>query len=239
MKKPIFSRWLLTAVAAMSIVGAQAITKKFTAVTSNVDGLPPSVEINYGVGSANPTMNADGSQEPGATRMGQLIGENLWDIVALSEDFNYHDYIMNGVNTYYNASKHRGKIEQNNLDGSLIGYLSQSVRMNTDGLCLLTRKKYAVTPQPGNEGDGTKTNSAGSNWTLWNDHYGYTDNEADGLIRKGFRFYQVTLDEGLVVDVYITHMEAGSTEGANAARAKQLTQFAEFIKAHKGTNPII
>ncbi|MDE6802545.1 MAG: hypothetical protein K2J06_07250, partial [Muribaculaceae bacterium] len=239
MKKPIFSRWLLTAVAAMSIVGAQAITKKFTAVTSNVDGLPPSVEINYGVGSANPTMNADGSQEPGATRMGQLIGENLWDIVALSEDFNYHDYIMNGVNTYYNASKHRGKIEQNNLDGSLIGYLSQSVRMNTDGLCLLTRKKYAVTPQPGNEGDGTKTNSAGSNWTLWNDHYGYTDNEADGLIRKGFRFYQVTLDEGLVVDVYITHMEAGSTEGDNAARAKQLTQFAEFIKAHKGTNPII
>lgn len=240
MKKPIFSRWLLTALAAMTVFGAGAVQKKFTAVTSNVDGLPPNVVINIlGQQVANPTMNADGSQEPGATRMGQLIGENLWDIVALSEDFNYHEYILNGVSTYYNASKHRGKIDQDNLDGSITGYLSKSVRMNTDGLCLLTRKKYSVTPLPNNEGDGTSTNNAGSNWVLWNDHYGYTDNEADGLIRKGFRFYTVTLAEGLVVDVYITHMEAGSTDGDNAARAKQLTQFADYIKTHKGTNPII
>ena len=232
MKKRIFNRWLLTALAAMTVFSAPAAKKTFTAVTSNVDGLPPSVEINYGIGSANPSMNADGSQDTGATRMGVLIAENLWDIVALSEDFNYHDYIMNGVSTYYNSSKHRGKIEQNNLDGSLLGYLSQSVRMNTDGLNLLTRKKYSVTPAVNDEKEG-------NNWVLWNDWYGYTDNEADGLIRKGFRFYQVVLEGNLVVDVYITHMEAGSTEGDIAARKKQLNQFAQYIIAHKGKNPII
>ena len=238
MKKLFLSKWLFVALAMLNVLSLSAGSLRFKAVTANVDGLPPSVTINYGIGSANPTMNADGSQEPGATRMGQLIAENLWDIVALSEDFNYHANIMDGVSSYYNASAHRGKIEQGNLDGSLAGYLSQSVRMNTDGLCLLTRKKYGVSPAADKEGDGSK-NPAGNNWVLWNDHYGYTDHEADGLIRKGFRFYQVTLSPGYVVDVYITHMEAGSDPEDNAAREKQLIQFAEYIKAHKGENPII
>ncbi|MDE5608666.1 MAG: hypothetical protein K2I64_07015 [Muribaculaceae bacterium] len=238
MKKPILSRWILTALAAMTVLGASAASKKFTAVTSNVDGLPPVVHIDYVVGSRDIHMNDDGSQEPGATRMGQLIGENLWDIVALSEDFNYHSYIMNGVSTYYNAGKWRGLIDQSNLNGSLLNYPSatptdnKGLYMKTDGLGFLTRKKYSVTP-------GTDAEGEGKNWIPWNDHYGFTENEADGLIRKGFRFYQVTLAEGLVVDVYITHMEAGSDPEDNAARAKQLTQFAEYIKAHKGTNPII
>ena len=232
MKKRIFNRWLLTALAAMTVFSAPAAKKTFTAVTSNVDGLPPVVHIDATVYKTDVHMNDDGSQEPGATRMGQLIAENLWDIVALSEDFNYHEYIMQGVSSYYNAGKWRGKIEQGNLDGSIVGYLSQSVRMNTDGLGFLTRKKYNVTPAVNEEKEG-------NNWVLWNDWYGYTDNEADGLIRKGFRFYQVVLEGNLVVDVYITHMEAGSTEGDIAARKKQLNQFAQYIIAHKGTNPII
>ncbi|MBD5304183.1 MAG: hypothetical protein HDS18_05460, partial [Bacteroides sp.] len=192
MKKRIFNRWLLTALAAMTVFSAPAAKKTFTAVTSNVDGLPPVVHIDATVYKTDVHMNDDGSQEPGATRMGQLIAENLWDIVALSEDFNYHEYIMQGVSSYYNAGKWRGKIEQGNLDGSIVGYLSQSVRMNTDGLGFLTRKKYNVTPAVNEEKEG-------NNWVLWNDWYGYTDNEADGLIRKGFRFYQVVLEGNLVV----------------------------------------
>lgn len=219
-------------------LAGQAASLKFTAVTANVDGLPPVVHINYTVGSRDVEMNEDGSQEPGATRMGQLFAENLWDIVALSEDFNYHNYIMNGVSTYYNATTWRGLIDQSNLHGSLLNYPSatptdnKGLYMQTDGLCFLTRKKYQVTPVAKDEREG-------NNWIPWNDHYGFTDNEADGLIRKGFRFYQVTLAEGYVVDVYITHMEAGSDPEDNAARAKQLIQFADYIKSHKGTNPII
>ncbi|MDE6340375.1 MAG: hypothetical protein K2K97_11405, partial [Muribaculaceae bacterium] len=238
MKKRSFSRWLLTALAAMTAFSAPAAKKTFTAVTSNVDGLPPVVHIDYGVGSRDVNMNADGSQEPGATRMGQLFAENLWDIIALSEDFNYHSYIMNGVSTYYNAGKWRGLVDQSNLNGSLLNYPSITVTnnkglyMKTDGLGFLTRKKYKVTPGADQEGEGT-------NWVRWDGYYGVTDHEADGLIAKGFRFYQVTLAEGLVVDVYITHMEAGSAPGDNAERAKQLTQFAKYIREHKGTNPII
>ena len=239
MKKRQLKRWLLTALAAMTVFSAPAARKTFTAVTSNVDGLPPTVHIEaYKIVTRDVHMNPDGSQETGATRMGQLIAENLWDIVALSEDFNYHKYIMDGVSTYYNAGAYRGLIHQDNLHGELINYLSASdtnnkgIYMMTDGLGFLTRKKYKVTPVVNEEKEG-------NNWVRWNSYYGFTDNEADGLIAKGFRFYQVELAAGLVVDVYITHMEAGSKEGDIESRNKQLKQFAEYIKSHKGNNPII
>ncbi|MDE6072154.1 MAG: hypothetical protein K2G53_06340 [Muribaculaceae bacterium] len=239
MKKRIFNRWLLTALAAMTVFSAPAAKKTFTAVTSNVDGLPPNCPIKIaGVQVANPSMNPDGSQETGATRMGQLIAENLWDIVALSEDFNYHNYLINGVSTYYNVGAYRGIIDQSNLHGSLANYPSISTTNNkglymmTDGLGFLTRKKYQVTPTVDAEGEG-------NNWVRWESYYGVTDHESDGLIAKGFRFYQVVLEGNLVVDVYITHMEAGSSEGDIDSRNKQLKQFAEYIKSHKGNNPII
>lgn len=238
MKKLILSKWLFVALAMLNVLSLSAGSLKFKAVTANVDGLPPVVNINYTIGSRDVTMNEDGSQEPGARRMGQLIAENLWDIVALSEDFNYHSYIMEGVSTYYNAATWRGLIDQSNLAGSLLNYPSatatdnKGLYMKTDGLGFLTRKKYSVSPANADEKEG-------NNWVPWNDHYGFTDHEADGLIRKGFRFYQVTLAPGYVVDVYITHMEAGSDPEDNAARAKQLKQFADYILAHKGNNPII
>lgn len=222
-------KYLLTALAAMTLFSASAAKRDFTVAASNVDGLPPEVPINYGVGSTVVKMNPDGSQETGATRMGQLFANNLWDIIALSEDFNYHNYIMDGVSAYYNASTYRGKIEQSNLSGSVIGYLSQSVYMETDGLCLLSRKKTQVLDEQ---------------IVRWNTHYGYTDHEADGLIDKGYRFYQVCLEGDLIVDVYIMHMDAGSTtedgdDGDLKARTKQLQQLVAAIKASDNGNPII
>ncbi len=246
MKKTILSRWLLTALAAMAVFSASAAKKTFTAVASNVDGLPPVVHINaLGVVKRDITMNEDGSVEKGATRMGQLFQNRKWDLIGLSEDFNYHAYITQECNTYYNSTTYRGKIEQENLDGAITGYLSQSVHMNTDGLNLLYRNKYRVLSET---------------IVKWNDHHGYDDHEADGLINKGFRKYEVSFGDKLNVDVYITHMDAGSCDaigdceegtkpedkkcdtkigGDIGARTKQMQQLVAYIKANTTTNPVI
>lgn len=208
----------------LATTGAFAAKRNFKVAASNVDGLPPVVHIDATVYKKDISMNPDGSQEPGATRMGELFGESLWDIVALSEDFNYHSYIMAPIQTYYNASTYRGKIEQSNLSGSVAGYLTKSVYMKTDGLCLLTRKKTKVLDEQ---------------IVRWNEHYGYDDHEADGLIDKGYRFYQVNLEGNLTVDVYIMHMDAGSDQGDIDARTSQLKQVAAAIIASKNNNPII
>lgn len=220
-KKLLFLLCVLATV--ISATGANA-TREFTVAASNVDGLPPVVEINVLGVKREIKMNPDGSQETGATRMGQLFAGNLWDIVGLSEDFNYHNYIIDGVAQYYNASTYRGRIEQSNLSGSVAGYLTQSVYMKTDGLCMLSRKNSKVLDE---------------RIVRWNEHYGYDDHEADGLIDKGYRFYQVCLEGNLVVDVYIMHMDAGSDQGDIDARTSQLKQLVAAIKASDNRNPII
>ena len=63
---------------------------------------------------------------------------------------------------------------------------------------------------------------SGEKWTSWNTHYstGFlgTGNGADGMIDKGYRYYAVTVAEGVTVDVYILHMDADSDEGDINAR---------------------
>ncbi len=242
MKKTNLNRWLLSVLAAMAVFSAPAAKKTFTAVAANVDGLPPVVHINaLGIVKRDITMNEDGSTEKGATRMGQLFQNRMWDLIGLSEDFNYHSYITQECNTYYNSTTYRGKIDQENLDGAITGYLSQSVHMNTDGLNLLYRNKYRVLSET---------------IVKWNDHHGYDDHEADGLINKGFRKYEISFGDKLNVDVYITHMDAGSCDaigdceekeevdkckagGDIGARTKQMQQLVAYIIANTTTNPVI
>lgn len=245
MKKQIYLLWLLAVMASLQVFGAKKADpvsegrtrKNFTAVASNVDGLPPNVHIDVNVVFTHIVkdieMNPDGSQEPGAMRMGQLFADRLWDIVALSEDFNYHNYIMDGVKNYYNASTYRGIIDQSNVP-NIANYLSKTAYVDTDGLCLLTRKTSKVLEEK---------------IVRWNDHYGYDEegenqHEADGLIDKGYRFYQICLEGNLIVDVYIMHMDAGSTtpdgdRGDLDARTSQLKQLCKAILASKNGNPII
>src|SRR5699024_10620668 len=64
-------------------------------------------------------------------------------------------------------------------------------------------------------------------------------NGADGMIDKGYRSYQVEFAPGVVVDVYILHMDADSDAEDIAAREAQLTQLADAIKASDNGNPII
>ncbi len=194
--------------------------KTFTVAAMNVDGMPVSIKV-AGVYTVN--LNADGKEAAGATAIGQKLVGMGFDVIGVSEDFNYNDEIMAQIGSVYSQGTHRGKID-GGLD-VLAKYLAQQTLFDTDGLNLFWKTKGV--------------SATGESWTAWNEHNGYTDHEADGLINKGYRYYLITLADGTQFDLYITHMEAGSDEGDISARATQLTQLANAILASNTSRPVI
>lgn len=175
----------------------------FTAVSMNVDGLPNLFGINE-----------DGPAADGTRAISAKIAEYDWDIIGVSEDFNYNDELMSSLSANYNAGTHRGGVS----------WLTN----NTDGLNLIWKKSLSVT---------------GEKWTSWNTHYSTgifgTGNGADGMIDKGFRYYEAEVADGVYVDIYILHMDADSDQGDIDARYAQLEQLANAITASDNDNPII
>ena len=177
----------------------------FTAASMNVDGLPQKI---VGI-----TINGDGPGSDGTKAISAKLNEMQWDIIGVSEDFNYNTELMSAMNNY-NSGTHRGGVS--------------SLKNNTDGLNLIWKNTINVT---------------GEKWTSWNTHYSTgifgAGNGADGMIDKGYRYYQATIAEGVAVDVYILHMDADSDAEDIAARESQLTQLANAIKASDNKNPLI
>jgi endonuclease/exonuclease/phosphatase family metal-dependent hydrolase len=193
---------------------AVAQTKTFKVACLNVDGLPPSISVLGNKISLNP----DGGQEAGATRISELIAHKGWDFFGVSEDFNYHDELMSQISDYYNAGWYRGKVSTSNttLDGKL--------KINTDGLDLIWKKTLTA---------------SGETCVKWSKTNGYTSNGSDELLLKGYRYYCVTVANGLAVDVYIHHMDAETDDADVAARESQINQLVAAIKASDNHRPII
>lgn len=205
------------ALAAMMIFGiipwtasADDNTGTFTVAALNVDGLP-TYTLNLLFTSIS--LNADGPGSDGTKAISQKIAGKSWDLLAVSEDFNYHSELMSAL-TDFQAGTHRGGIS--------------SLTNKTDGLNLIWKKNVTV---------------SGESWTRWNDVYSTgifgSGNGADSMIYKGFRYYQASVVEGVNVDIYILHMDAASDAGDIAAREKQMQQLVTAIKASDNGNPII
>lgn len=191
----------------------EVITGSFTCATYNVDGLP---DISYIFGSTNP----DGPGASGTTTIGTKINQaNKWDFFGVSEDFEY-DSQLRAALTNYNAGKWRGTVSKQQL----------STRADTDGLCFYWKKDITVSAD-----DGT-------NWVQYSHEEGGLTGGANTCIKKGFRYYLVTLADGTQIDVYITHMNTYSDSDASsylAAQHGQLTEIVEYIKSHLNGRPII
>ncbi|MGW1810916.1 jacalin-like lectin [Streptomyces sp. NPDC002078] len=61
----------------------------------------------------------------------------------------------------------------------------------------------------------------------------------DCLTPKGFTFMRVRLTEGVYVDFYNLHTNAGTNDGDLAARADNLSQLTDFIKTHSAGNAVV
>ncbi len=189
-------------------VKAQQKHLSFTAVAQNVDGLPKEI--------GGREINKDGQEGPGATALGEAIVKQGWDIVGMSEDFNFHSELTASLSGLYHIGTHGGTVGAGAIFGGA----------DTDGLGFLLAKR-----------DGASfTNETRVEWTTYN---GFTDQGADGLISKGFRYYTTTLGTGFTIDVYVLHMDADDGEKDINARTSQLKQLATYIKGHNNNRPIL
>lgn len=82
--------WMLAAVLTLLPGALCAQNGRFTCATMNVDGLPPSITVDYFFGSTTININLDGKAGPGATAIAKKVLEQSWDFLAVNEDFNYH-----------------------------------------------------------------------------------------------------------------------------------------------------
>lgn len=182
-----------------------AVQGKFTCAALNVDGLPS-------------LINSDGPGSNGTKTISNIMNGIGYDFIAVSEDFEYHDELANGM-TNYNMGTYRGSVS--------IG------KNNTDGLCFFW-KKNGIT-------------ATGETMVEFDEAYGGLDGGANTLIAKGFRHYVVTVAEGVTVDVYITHMntfgDGGNTEDDPWVHAQlsQLRQLRDYVvaKAKENKRPAI
>lgn len=202
-------------------------TGSFKVAALNVDGMPQSVKI---ASVYDLKLNEDGPGADGSVSIGQYIEASGIDLLALSEDFNFFQEI-NGTAPSYATMTQRERIPTEvgvgDLNNSLFPF-------DTDGLNLMYKNNLTVNSE---------------SMTAWNEHYSPTtnyvvidvpdQNGADGMIDKGFRFYQVQMAPGVVVDVYILHMDAETDPGDNAARASQIDQLMAAVNTNDNGNPII
>ncbi len=203
----------------------------FTAVTLNVDGMPKEIKVNR-VYTYN--LNPDGPGAEGTVAIGQKMKEEGWDLIATSENFNFTSELFNNMSGYLHGTV-RGSIPTSWNVFNLPDW-----PLNTDGLNLLWNEDTIYT--------------SNESWTHWNKHYSTdidipviggiigsipANNGADGLIDKGYRYYEVTLQGGVQLDVYILHMDADSSPEDIAARESQITQLADAILASNTKNPIL
>lgn len=161
-------------------------------------------------------INPDGKGEEGAAAIGNYLNDKAFDVLALSEDFGYNSSLMAPLEADYNIGTWRGALDMGNYN--------PSIRFNTDGLEFLTRKPIVF---------GSEL------WTAWRDNYGKFDNGSDELITKGYRRYTVSLGNGMLVDFYTLHMDAGDTENDIAARASQWQQLRDAILSADNGHPVV
>ena len=203
---------LLWLMCLMSTVGMSAQTGTgytFKAAALNVDGLP-NEEYNLIITTINP--NPDGKNEVGATMIREYLANSGIDIFGFCEDFNFHNQVVaDPAGDFYNFGEHGGSISA----------ATAINRSESDGLGFAAAKWLTI-------GSVTK-----GTWSGYNGRY---DNGADGMITKGYRMYQTIIADGVLVDVYVLHMDAGDTSDDIAMREKQLGELVTAIKTSMARN---
>lgn len=186
-----------------------AVQGSFICAAMNVDGLPS-------------LINSDGPGSDGTATLGNIINGLDYDIIAVSEDFEYHNQLSSALSNY-NAGTYRGSVGI----GTIFG------KADTDGLCFFW-KKDAI-------------DATGETMVEFNDKYGDLTHGANELIAKGFRHYVVTVAASVTVDVYITHMntfDGSDNTEANpyvSVQLSELRQLRDYVveRAKENNRPAI
>lgn len=168
----------------------------------------------YNVDGLPSLINSNGPGSNGTITISSRLAQDGWDIIAFQEDFEYDAQLQSNMTSTYKFGTYRGSVGINAL-----------WQADTDGLNFATKI--------------STTTFSGETFVEFTDAYGGLRDGANTCIKKGFRYYLVTLPNGVQIDVIVTHMNSGSDEGHINARASQFKQLANYINAMSGDRPIL
>jgi len=192
----------------LQVVPERAVTPgTFKVAALNVDGLPNKI--------ATVELNPDGPGADGTKKISQYLAMKNYDFIGVSEDFNYHGSLMESLNDNYSSGTVRKTLSLGDLP--VWQTLQGNFRFDTDGLNLIWKNN--------------KTSAANESWTIWND---MTSTDGNQYVKKGYRHYDMTIDNNVVIDVYVLHMDAGDTN-ATRSRESQWRQLADAINGSDHT----
>ena len=168
------------------------------------------------------------SSEERSSEIGRLLGP--YDVVMVQEDFEYHDLL---THAFAYQIDEVGNPPRDHFGLTLFRVLTAPIRLLSarakypygSGLSIFS--KNLVAP----EGEVTRE------WL--GACYGWLRHANDCLASKGFLRVRVRLPGGAEVDVYNTHLDAGSTEGDRAARLIQLEGLQDRIRTLSGGRAVI
>ena len=199
-----------------SYLPQELIFEKQTRTVYNVFFKPdPSfVCATYNVDGLPSLINSDGPGSDGTKTISQKLAASGWDFIGFQEDFEYHSNLKSSMGMY-TFGKHRGSV----------GIANLAIKADTDGLEFATL--------------GTTCSWSNETFVEFTEASGGLFDGANTAIKKGFRYYLVTLKDETKLNVYVTHMNSGSDSKHINARSSQLQQLANYINTHRNGNPII
>ena len=161
--------------------------------------------VTYNVDGLPSLINSDGPGSSGTTAIGQKVANSKWDVIGFSEDFDYHSQLKTPLESVYYLGTYRGSVDVTNV----------LLTADTDGLGFACNKSTC--------------SFANEAWENYTDNEGGITSGANTCIKKGYRYYLVTLNDGTQIDFVITHMNTYGNDGRFDAQNKQLAQLAEYI----------
>ena len=224
--------------------------KKFSVITYNIDGLPEQLDLNDLPWIFKPivwiyklikkttliTINDGTDKENSIETIAQRLSKSDFDIIAVQEDFNYHDILDQYIIPEgYSPSTYTGGFDLKKIFSSTEWLTKFPLpRFKADGLGLWV-KKTTIT---GEENEYIKR---------WKKSYGYFTHANDALTHKGYRRYGLMFNKKYPIDLYIVHMDADFYHPINCpdvskdvkARASQLQQLTKDIIENSGDAPVI
>lgn len=156
-----------------------------------------------------------GISDANTTAISNKLASENWDMITFQENFAHNTQLTSALSSMYTFGTWRGSV----------GIAQLVSKADTDGLGFATLN--------------STTSFSGEKYIEFNDAYGGLTDGANTCVKKGFRYYLVTLPGGAQIDVYVTHMNSGSKEGHINARASQFQQLANYIVANMTTRPVV
>lgn len=228
------------------------MNKELKVLTYNIDGLPESLDLNdlpcilkpitwiYKLIKKTTIIKINDNKDT-SNKMKQiskfLLDSNA-DIIGVQEDFNYHNELTSELYDVYSWGTYSGGFDISKIFSSVECLTNFPLpRFKADGINLFTNHNTSL------------LNLSSEDIVYWKKSCGYIKHANDLLTHKGFRFYTITIEDNIDIDIYIVHMDADFYHPENCpdvtkdveTRKNQIDQLLSYIfeKYYTSTNPAI